>query len=166
MPPRHVLVVTGARVLRQTPAAAAWARARLTAAIEALPRGGGAYRSVLVTGDAPGPDAWAVEIATALNIRRVVYALDGRRHENGVAGAWWAHAHELAWRDNRRWPLLRNGVMIKECAFLARERGNAVIVCGVRAGWATTQGTAHTLTQARAANLVVSDHLCPPEFAP
>lgn len=50
----RVLLVTGSRSLADRPGAEAWARGLIHAALTGT--------DLLIVGDAPGPDAWAVEI--------------------------------------------------------------------------------------------------------
>lgn len=54
----RVLLVTGARSLATRPGAEAWARALIAEALAGV--------DLLIVGDAPGPDAWAWEIAERL----------------------------------------------------------------------------------------------------
>ena len=58
----RVLLITGARSLADDPAAEAWARGLIAAALVGV--------DLLLVGDAPGPDAWAREIARNLGRAR------------------------------------------------------------------------------------------------
>ena len=73
------LLVSGSRSLADSPAATAWARAQIREAIDAM-RGDDTdaypacwYGAHVITGDAPGPDTWALEAVLATP---------------GLAGAW------------------------------------------------------------------------------
>lgn len=141
-----LLVVTGSRSLAADPRAAEWARGILSDRIFALPDG-----SVVVTGDAPGPDAVAQELAgsSLLSVRRVVYALDGWIWFCGERFSQWA----MEARRDRTWPLERNRCMIRDAASrsgYARKLCLALVDPGSR-----TKGTMHTVTQARRAGLPV-----------
>ncbi len=65
----RVLLVTGARSLADDPAAEAWARGLIAAALVGV--------DLLLVGDAPGPDAWAVDEARRARISRRKYAAFG-----------------------------------------------------------------------------------------
>ncbi len=141
----RILLVTGSRVLEGT-AFADRARALLSSTLRGLPD-----RSIVVTGDARGPDAWAAELTTgdhlALALR--VYALDG-----------WVYDERAA--RMRRWsaegantPLARNVAMVGETA-AQRAKGWDVEAFGLEARWSDTQGTAHTLAAARGAGLEIT----------
>lgn len=142
----RILLVTGSRVLAGSDREQT-ARALLSALVFALPD-----RSIVVTGDAPGPDAWAIESATSslLSLRRRVYALDGWVYdERGERARRW-HLDKTAPS-----PLDRNEVMVREVAE-QRAKGAHVEVFGMEAVWSATRGTAHTLGKARAAGLPIT----------
>ena len=65
----NILLVTGARSLADDPAAEAWARGLIAEALEGA--------DLLIVGDAPGPDAWAVDEARRARISRRKYAAFG-----------------------------------------------------------------------------------------
>jgi hypothetical protein len=142
-----LLVVTGSRTIAADPRAEAWARGILSDRIFALPDG-----SVLVTGDAAGPDAIAQEYAgsTLLAVRRAVYALDGWIHYEGERASRWTMEPP---RRDRTFPLERNIAMIRDAASrsgYARKLCLALVDPSSR-----TKGTLHTVTQARRAALPV-----------
>lgn len=141
----RILLVTGSRVLEGS-AYEAQARAMLAAYASAF------APSLVVAGDAGGPDAWVAEWAAATQgVGLRVYALDG--------GVYDEHAAQL-----RRWPVLeetdgklllplqRNASMVFETAEQQR-KGAVVEVLALRADWATTAGTLHTWTSARVRGL-------------
>lgn len=146
----RILLVTGSRALEGS-AFADRARALLSCALRGLPG-----RSIVVTGDARGPDAWAAEFVTSeivtsehLQLALRVYALDGWVYDE--------HAARL-----RRWsagganePLDRNVVMVADVAW-QRTKGVHVEAFGIEAVWSSTRGTAHTLGKARAAGLPIT----------
>ena len=141
---RVLLLVSGSRSLAADPRAEAWAREILSAAVYDLPKG-----SVVVCGDAPGPDTWAEEIAWDLSYHCVVYQLDGRRRHGMAAGGRWTT--EAPTRD-RRWPLTRNAAMVREVASRA-DRYAATRCLALVDTTSRTQGTRHTVTQAQRAGI-------------
>jgi len=152
---RSILLVCGSRALTERPEAEAWAREILWQTILALPRVESPHAaSVVVVGDASGPDAWALDIAGQTACARWCrYALDGYRYKtDGVPMSWSAMP---ALPVAKAWPLVRNAVMVREVAGLARDFGDVVRVIGLVSPWATTHGTEHTLGLARRAGLPV-----------
>ena len=98
-----ILVVTGSRALADSGSAERWAFDLLHAAV--------AHADTLVTGDARGPDAWALTCARTAGRRWAVYGLDGRvvrGHAAPVADvpqaerAAWCDAYETAARETAR----------------------------------------------------------------
>lgn len=142
--PRAILVVTGSRWLVQSPEATRVAQALIADRVRALPPGG-----AVVTGDAEGPDTWAVHLATLAVMAhapdRVVYALDGYRYLNGRAAGRWKAPLGLAPGTAR--PLARNAAMIAEVARRAAE-GCRVGVLALKAAWSNTDGTGQTARRA------------------
>ncbi len=147
-----ILLVTGARALAELPAAEEWARAQITEAAARIVDGG-----VLVTGDAAGPDAWALARAEGLGRQSARYALDGCIYTSRGITVWGIRGNS---HTSRTWPLERNRVMVHHVAHRAAQ-GRRVQVLALRAPWARTNGTAHTITRAAEAGLVVVDKLCP-----
>lgn len=152
MTTRPALVcVTGSRALTGHADARAWLRAELDRLAPA----------VVVTGDARGPDAWALEwCADAANMNSMVYALDGMVHHqrHHALFAWkaayrWADVPPSECRDPRPWPWLRNEAMLRAVAESTVDA--EVTVVGLRCPDATTRGTEHTLGLARAAGLPI-----------
>ena len=140
----RILLVTGSRALEGS-AYEAQARAVLAAYATAF------APSLVVAGDAGGPDAWAAEwVAATQGVGLRVYALDG--------GVYDEHAARL-----RRWPVLeetdgmlpplrRNASMVWETAEQQR-KGAVVEVFALHAAWSKTAGTLHTWSAARARGL-------------
>lgn len=135
----RILLVTGSRALEGCGSEDA-AKAILRAVASAF------CPSIVVAGDARGPDDWAASWVGELHGAGLrVYSLDG-----------WVYDEQPA--QLRRWrakdqgestPLARNVAMVAEVA-RQRDRGAEVLVLGLEAKWSATQGTAHTLGAARA----------------
>ena len=157
----RVLLITGARSLADDPAAEAWARGKIAAALVGV--------DLLIVGDAPGPDAWACRIQRDALRRVECY----RTH--GLNIGWVDTAHCEEWDRVRRWsppraihstryPLMRNAAMVRDCGHYAAEghdvrclalldgRKPAVVQPGEKR---PTRCTEHTASLARAAGLTV-----------
>jgi len=138
----RILLVTGSRVL-----AAADYEQRACALLAAFAEH---YApTIVVCGDADGPDSWAASWATSTGRGLRIYALDG-----------WVYDEHAA--RFRRWsagganePLDRNVAMAADVAW-QRTKGVRVEVFGLEAVWSYTRGTAHTLGKARAAGLPIT----------
>lgn len=149
-----LLLVTGSRALAERPEAEAWARRMLRGPIrgDANPR--------VLTGDARGPDAWAVEAA---RVQWTRFAKDGGIY-CGVglpfrAGWWTFPPNEKPptprTRDEWRERLLaRDRALVAYAARMAAA-GTTVRVLALVAPWSRTQGTAYTARLAREAGLDV-----------
>lgn len=153
-----ILLVTGSRALADTPAAERWARERIADAFERH------NPTIVVTGDAAGPDEWAVGPALADDCDVYVWRCDGSVERR------WATGAELQpmrrWTPTgprKRWPLQRNAAMVAETT---DQSEGAAVVLALHAPWATTRGTAHTVGLARRAGLAVEEHTCPAEHGP
>ena len=139
---KRILLVTGSRVL-----AAADYEQRACALLAAFAEH---YApTIVVCGDADGPDSWAASWATSTGRGLRIYALDG-----------WVYDEHAA--RFRRWsagganePLDRNVVMVADVAW-QRTKGVHVEAFGIEAVWSSTRGTAHTLGKARAAGLPIT----------
>jgi len=155
---RRVLLVTGSRALRHAPAQR-WAIARLLEQFAWLME---SEDPLLIHGGCvESPDAWSSWIATQLDVRQRIYYASGKL-------AVWQGSGEATWR---RWaegappsPLDRNRYMIETVA--RKLQGLPLRVLALRAPWATTHGTEHTVTVARRAGLDVVEIVCPPECGP
>lgn len=84
------LLVTGSRSLARIPGADEWAAKLIAGALDAI----GAGRSAnvgLVTGDAPGPDTWALDVAYRFSLMRERWQLNGFKTAacGGVRLRWW-----------------------------------------------------------------------------
>jgi len=144
----QVVIVAGSRTLADDPRAVAWARGILAREL--------ASATLVVAGDARGPDVWAYEIA-----RGMVAPIDcecwrtiGSRH-GWTGGRWrtlspWATPETTT--DPHRRPLVRNAAMVQYYTRAARMV--ALIDPAFR-----TQGTQHTVTLARAAGIDVTEHV-------
>jgi hypothetical protein len=162
------LIVTGSRVLWDAPRAQEWSHDLVRRELGALPLG-----SVVVTGDARGPDASAQRLARQFDWECLVYGLDGyarttvpRGYSTKPAVLW--HPDPLAGmrrHGHSRWPLLRNEEMVRRTAREIDE-GATVRVLALHAPWSRTSGTGHTAGLARRAGLVVVEHTAPAELGP
>ncbi len=148
-----ILLVTGSRALADRADSAAWARGILYDAIRtpARPR--------VYTGDASGPDTWAIALAgsgyTQWARDGAIYCWMGAPDREG----WWIeppHPPVLPrTRDEwRRRLLARDRAMVAHAALWA-SRGDTVRVLALRAPWSETHGTDYTAQHARAAGLDV-----------
>ena len=135
----RILPATGSPALDGSASESA-ARAVLTAIAETF------SPSVVVAGDAKGPDDWAASwVDDTARAALRIYALDGwvynERRERTP--------RPRPFVEGRVSPLARNVAMVRE---VARQlgRGARVHALGLEAKWSETQGTAHTLGAARA----------------
>ena len=147
----QVVIVTGSRALADDPAATRWARDILTREL--------ASATLVVAGDARGPDAWAHEIAAGfvapIDCER--WCVNGLReaHLGSVRTTWyqltpWSTPETP--RDPRLRPLARNAAMVM---FFTR----AARMVALYSPAATTRGTAHTVGLARAAGIDVTEYV-------
>lgn len=152
-PPPEIALVCGSRSLVELgPAAEAWARHLIHCISD--------HADVIVTGDAPGPDAWAQERVQRVaheSLRGRVYDLRGyvRDAWGTPLGRWTDDAPEGPGDPRwRRWPLARNEAMVRAVALRARREGRPAAVYALVDPGSRTQGTMHTVTLARRAGLV------------
>lgn len=135
----RILLVTGSRVLEGSAHEEA-AKAILRAMADVL------SPSVVVAGDAKGPDDWAASwVDDTARAALRIYALDGWVYDE-------RRERKRLWRPadkGHATPLARNVAMVREVA-RQLDRGARVHVLGLEAKWSETQGTAHTLGAARA----------------
>lgn len=139
----QIVIVTGARILADDPAAVRWAREILTREL--------ASATLVVAGDARGPDAWAHEIAVSVDRER--WCVDGARLGSVAGAAWrklapWSTPETTT--DPRLRPLARNAAMVQFYTRAAR-------MVALYHAASTTHGTAHTVGLARAAGIDVSE---------
>ena len=143
--------MSGARILLVTGSRALEGSASEEAAKAILHAVAGAFRpSVVVAGDARGPDDWAASWADVHGCALRIYALDGWVYNERRARArQWSCGHE-AERESKphAWPLLRNRLMVRACA-AQRAKGAVVEVLALEAEWSKSKGTAHTVGVAR-----------------
>ena len=143
----RILLVTGSRALEGSDRESE-AKAILSALVFSL-----TDRSIVVTGDARGPDDWAAQYADSrlLSLHQRIYSLDG-----------WVYDEQPA--QLRRWrakdreestPLARNVAMVREVA-TQRDKGALVRVLALEALWSATRGTAHTIARANEHGLEVT----------
>ena len=155
----RVLLVTGSRSLADHPGAEAWARGLIHAALIGV--------DLLIVGDAPGPDAWAAEIASSHD-KRV------RRYDtHGVHAGWIVEAQRDLWCPVARWatrameghryPLHRNAEMVRDVVGLAMTTQWSASVLALldgtkrdAPGRRATRGTEHTAGLAERAGLCVT----------
>jgi hypothetical protein len=143
MTPR-ILLVTGSRVLEGSEFEDR-AKRLLSMTLHSLPE-----KSIVVVGDASGPDAWATEYASGLGIALRIYALDGWVYDRHMARCRRWHLDEKTAPE----PLPRNVAMVRGVA-AQRPRAH-VEALGLEALWGTTHGTAYTLDKARKAGLPIT----------
>jgi hypothetical protein len=142
----RILLVTGSRVLEGSESEAE-ARAKLVG-IAAL-----FAPTVVVAGDARGPDEWAIDWAVSSSIETRLYCLDTCvRTAAGRIVRWWSKREPPY---PRSWPLERNETMVTEVTVQASQ-GAIVRVLGLVAEWSATKGTEHTLRCARSEGLSVT----------
>ncbi len=167
----YILVVTGSRALCATAAAESWARGEICDALCDLAMRG--LATVVVTGDAPGPDVWAIHEAASCALRWIRYGLDGWRTEGEgfvkrepVA---WCTAEEVPKRGTRaysRWPLTRNRVMVAAVKRAVAAGEYTASALALAAPWARTHGTQHTIGLLTRAKIAAATHVCPAEYGP
>jgi uncharacterized Ntn-hydrolase superfamily protein len=160
------LVVTGSRALAEFASAERWALDALHDAV--------ALAGTVVTGDARGPDSWALTVARTTGRRWASYTLDGRAlRGHGVPVPWTPDAPPER-RDGRAlwaaWCLHRDRAIVRDAA-RAHAAGRSVRVLALVAPWSATHGTAYTVARARSAGLEVVVRAfgrvtgCPPRAA-
>lgn len=142
----RILLVTGSRVLVATTHEER-AKALLAAYCEAH------APTMIVVGDADGPDEWAATWAATRNHDLRIYALDGWVHSAGKLLRPWSKEPRAPGTFCK--PLDRNAVMVRETAE-QRAKGAHVEALGLEALWSTTRGTAQTLGKARKAGLAIT----------
>jgi hypothetical protein len=155
-----VLLITGARSLATRPGAEAWARAKIAAALAGC--------DLLIVGDAPGPDRWAMHEGLHLSHGVSVYWTRGKDagwvltpDEDGEAG----YGGRWAPRGASTHPLARNAAMVAD-AVRMRADGDDVLCLALldglkvdAPGQRATRGTEHTVGLARAAGLTVREEV-------
>jgi hypothetical protein len=152
-PDDEIALVCGSRSLvERGPAAEAWGRHLITCIAD--------HAEVFLSGDADGPDAWARDEVVRVSSERLrgrFYRLNGL-----VTDAWgtplgrWAAADRVpppGHPQRRRWPLVRDLVMVRALALRARRDGRRVACYGLVDPASTTHGTAYTLRCARDAGV-------------
>lgn len=140
----RILLVTGSRALEGS-AYEAQARAMLAAYASAF------APSLVVAGDAGGPDAWAAEWAAATQgVGLRVYDLKRNviNEHNEIVREW----PVLEETDGMPLSLQRNASMVWETAEQQR-KGAVVEVFALHAAWSKTAGTLHTWSAAQARGL-------------
>lgn len=150
--PLLLSLVCGSRSLVERPGGVAWARHLIECICD--------HASLVVTGDAPGPDTWTREHARHVGLRCVVFALDGTVREGAdgrVIGRWCTVEHrQLVERSSASarvaWPLVRNTEMVKAVARRARQ-GRPSIVHALMDPRSSSGGTGQTVREARRAGL-------------
>lgn len=137
----RILLVTGSRALEGS-AHEERARVLLATFCESY------APTMIVAGDANGPDDWAATWATARNHDLRIYGLDGTVSDGGRVLRRWTTAEEFS-------PLDRNVAMVRGTA-AQRAKGAHVEAVGIEAAWSATMGAAHTLAAARGAGLSIT----------
>lgn len=143
----RILLVTGSRVLEGSPEQGDALEYLRLAISRFMP-------TVIVVGDARGPDAWAAEHVAIMAqstkpIALRLYSLDSWvTDERADTVRRWTTAEKFTPHD-------RNAAMVRETA-AQRAKGAHVEVFGLEATWSGTRGTAHTLGKARAAGLAIT----------
>lgn len=149
MTPPRLVMVTGSRALAGAVAAQTWLVDRLD----------GLAPSLVVTGDARGPDAWAADWARENRTALRCYDLAGRITDGArvPAAVGWTKAAPPASDAGRAlwaaWCLHRDRVMARHVA--RRADRYAVTVLALTSRSSDTKGTAFTVGRAKAAGLVV-----------
>ena len=161
----RVLLVTGSRSLAQHPGAEAWARGLIRTSLAGV--------DLLIVGDAPGPDAFAVGIARIMEVPTSIY--DTRTVNAGwVVDAdsnrqfhWTAARPPTGTRGWKPWLLSRNEAMVSDAAKML-QHGHDVrclaLLDGTKRdapGRRATRGTEHTAGLAAHAGLVVTRRTWP-----
>lgn len=138
----RILLVTGSRALEGSASEEA-AKAILHAVASAF------RPSVVVAGDARGPDDWAASWADVHGCALRIYALDGWVYdERRTRARLWRPVVEG--EQPPASPLARNVAMVRDIARLRSRDVAAVQALGLEAKWSERLGTAHTLGAARA----------------
>ena len=147
----RVLLVTGSRSLAAHPGAEAWARGLIRAALAGV--------DLLIVGDAPGPDAWAAEIASSHDV--CVRRYDTR----GIHAGWIVQQEHALWcridqwatpaMQGRRYPLHRNAAMVRDVTTIAMRRDASARALALIDPASETKGTEHTAGLAVRAGLTV-----------
>ncbi len=158
---RPILLVTGSRALCDTEAAEAWA---IDVIESAICREGPLVG--VVTGDARGPDAWAIESATMREQPWTRYDLDGLLTRCAGPRQPWALLGTRERTSPRRWPLVRNEAMVAAVAAAVASGRYTARALALRAPWARTNGTAHTIGLCRRAGIAAAEYVCPSECGP
>jgi hypothetical protein len=155
----RVLLITGARSLATRPGAETWARGHIAEALRGV--------DLLIVGDAPGPDAWAREIARdrgrVTRCAQAVYAVRGDLagwiiDESGRGVSEWTESRYTH-------PLERNRVMVHDAKEMGQRRDDISVLAlldGLKVdvpGKRATRGTEHTVGLARAAGLTVREEV-------
>ena len=145
-----ILVVTGSRAIADLPSAERWALDLLREQVQ--------HADTLVTGDARGPDAWALTCARVAGRRWAVYGLDGRVMRGHAAPVRWTVDAPPERRDGRAlwaaWCLHRDRALVRDAA-RAAARGRAVRVLALVAPRSETRDMEYTAERARRAGLEV-----------
>ena len=144
----QIVIVTGSRALADSPEATRWAREILAREL--------ASATLVIAGDARGPDTWAHEIAQgfAAPIDCERWCVNGAVERRVSAVGWW---RDDPWgtpettTDPRRRPLVRNVAMIASCEGRADTR-----IVGLIDAASKTRGTQHTLSIARSGGFNVT----------
>ena len=114
--------------------------------------------AVVVTGDARGPDSWALTVARTAERRWASYALDGLVRRGHGAPVPWTPDAPPERRDGRAlwaaWCLHRDRAVVRDAA-RAHAAGRSVRVLALVAPWSPTHGTEYTVARAQAAGLEV-----------
>jgi hypothetical protein len=148
----HVLLISGSRSLADVFESEQWARRLVRETIAELPRG-----SLVVCGDACGPDAYAAEYAKLRRLALHQFCLDGWVQGDGSPFMWWTKPvpprHDPA---RRRWPLVRNERMVRWAATHELNTGRFALrkILALVDPTSATRGTGHTARLAREAGLV------------
>lgn len=145
----QVVICCGSRTLADDPRAVTWARGILAREL--------ASATLVVAGDARGPNAWAHEIAQGMvaPIDCERWCVNGARLGCTADATWrglapWADGSTPT--DSRRRPLARNAAMV---AYYTRAARLVALIDPA----SRTMGTKHTVGLARAAGIDVTEHV-------
>lgn len=155
-----ILLVTGSRALARNNRFETWSLDLLHGAIASSDD-----VELVCTGDAYGPDEWALYVSDQANLPSIIYsAKTGEIIESGRANAAacerWITTERLHNVPFDRRPLLRNAAMVYD---LARAAGKVRCVALI-APWSKTAGTQYTLKLAREWGIEVVEHHAPLEL--
>jgi hypothetical protein len=154
MAPRHGILVTGSRSLAVSGDMEAWATGIILKSIVFAQAWADA---VIITGDARGPDEWAIREAERLGIEWHKFTLHQGQiwHSNRLPTPWDADHEPNRSRWGRMYPLFRNEVMVST---FQRGDWDAMEAIALIDPNSATRGTDHTVRLLRERKIPVACH--------